>query len=111
MSWNDTRRMYGSFTAKLDADSNGGTDIELVAAAGAGKAIVVDHITVSGSAASSWFLESGASTVIFPTIYMAANTSYSIDEPNIRTAANAALNFTATITGNISVFIKYHIEG
>lgn len=109
MSWNETRSMYGSFTALLDADSNGGTDIELIAAV-TGKRIVVDHLTISASAAASAFVESGTSTVIFPTVYLAANTSYSIDEPGIKTAVGAALTFSATITGNISVFVKYHTE-
>ena len=102
--------MFAEVTAFVDADSNGGTDIEIVAAAGADKKIVVDHLTISASATASAFIESGTSTVIFPTVYLAAGTSYSIDDPGIKTAANSALTFSATITGNISVFVKYHIE-
>lgn len=110
MSWNATRSMYGQFTAMLNADSNGGTDIEIVAAQGAGKKIVVDFILVSTSAAASWFFESSTGTVIVPTIYQAANECVYLDEPMVKTAANESLTFSCTITGNVSVFVKYHVE-
>lgn len=109
MSWNETRSMYGQHAAFVNADSNGGTDIEIVAAV-TGKKIVVDHLTVTASAAASAFIESGASTVIFPTVYLAAGDNYTIDEPMVKTAAGEALTFSATVAGNISVFVKYHLE-
>lgn len=103
--------MYGSVRALLDADSNGGTDLELVAAPGANKKIVIDNLVISASANASAFLESGTSTVIFPTVYIAANDPFVLQDVKIVCAANEALTFTATITGNISVWVEYHIEG
>lgn len=100
--------MHAPRTAFVDADSNGGNDIEIVAAV-TGKRIVVDHLTITASAAASAFLESGASTVIFPTVYLAAGDNYTIDDPGVRTTSGAALTFSATVTGNISVFVKYHL--
>lgn len=99
---------FAERTAFVNADSNGGTDIEIVAAV-ANHRIVVDHLTISASAAASAFVESSTTTVIFPTVYIAANTSYVIDDPCIKTALGESLTFSATVTGNISVFVKYHL--
>lgn len=104
------RALYGEARALLDADSNGGTDIEIVAAK-TGYAIVVDLVSVSASAAASFFFESGASTVVFPTHHLVANTSLQLADTSLfRTAGGEALTFSATITGNVSVFVKYHYE-
>lgn len=100
---------FPSSVAILDADSNGGNDIEIVAAV-SGKRIVVDTIMISVSADTTFFFESG-STVIFPTTNVAAKSSFIIYEPRCATAAGVALTLTATITGTISCFVRYHLEG
>jgi len=106
----EVRSVYSPNVAFVDNDSNGGTDIELVAAV-TGYRIVVDTLVVSVSATTTgFFLESGASTVIFPTCCFAANSTTQIDDPFVRTTSGAALTFSATITGNISVFVRYHLE-
>lgn len=110
MSYSSTKTLWGSSIANV-VDSNGGTDIEIVAAK-TGYAIVVDCLFVSASAAcTDFFMETGASTKIFPNSFLAANSSFSVYEPGIRTAASEALTFSATITGTISVFVRYHYEG
>lgn len=108
MGWSETRSMFGGSVAYIDADSNGGTDIEVVAAA-AGKQIVVDRLIVSASAAASIFFESGTSTVIIPTLYLAAGDTVDLDDLNFRTTAGAALTASATITGNITIIVQYHL--
>lgn len=108
MGWTETRSMFGGVSAYVDADSNGGNDIELVAAV-AGKTIVIDRLIVSASAAASVFFETGASTVIFPTLYLAAGTTVDIDDVNFRSTSGASVTFSATITGNISVYVQYHL--
>lgn len=108
----DVRKMYGSATALIDNDSNGGTDQTLVAAVTNCK-IVVDELAVSASAAATFFLESDGSvsdTVIWPTTNMAANTSFVVYDPGIKTLTGEALLWNATITGNISFFVRYHLE-
>lgn len=102
--------MFGSRTAFVNADSNGGTDIEIVAAV-TDHLIVVDLLVISGSAAATdVFLESGTGTVIFPKVYIPAGDSIVVDEPFLKTAKSESLTFSATITGTISVFVKYHLE-
>lgn len=107
MGWSETRSMFGGVSAYVDADSNGGNDIEIVAAE-TGKQIVVDRVVVSVSAAASIFFESGTSTVIIPTMYLAAGATIDLDDLNFRTTAGAALTASATITGNISILVFYH---
>lgn len=103
------RSIYAPGTA-LVVDTNGGTDIELVAAV-SGKAIVVDYLLVSVSAAATnIFLESSTTTKIFPDLFLAANSTWDTEDPYIRTAAGESLTFSATITGTISVFVRYHLE-
>ena len=104
--------MYGGSTAFIDADSNGGTDIALVAAKTAHH-IVLDYILITASAAASAFIESDGSvsdTVIFPTVYLAAGDNVQIDNPCVRSLVGEALVFNATVTGNISCFVRYHYE-
>lgn len=109
----DVRAMYGQATAALDADSNGGTDIELVAAK-TGYHIVVDEFVVSMSAAGNFFVESddaSSDTLKWPTTYLAANTSFGKDGDNLfRTDVSEALVFTISLTGSVSVWVRYHYE-
>ena len=106
----EIRSLYGENTAFLNADSNGGTDIEMVAAK-ANHIIVVDYLAVGMSAAGLFFLESGASTVISPTLYVQASDTVVLDhEYLVQTVVGEALNFNATITGNVSFLLKYHYE-
>ncbi len=100
--------MFEEIKVFSDADSNGGADTELVAAV-AGTVIVVDEIMFTASAACAVFLESGASTVVFPTVYLAAGDNFVMDSGNLcRTAVSEALTYTAVVTGNVSIWIKYH---
>ncbi len=100
--------MFEEIKVIANADSNGGTDASLVAGA-TGVVVVVDEIMFTADAACAIFLESGASTVIFPTVYLAAGDSFVMDSGNLcRTASGEALTYTAVVTGNVSVFIKYH---
>ena len=104
------RAMYGQANAFVDADSNGGTDISIVAAK-SGYQTVIDTLVITASAAASAFIESGASTVIFPTVYLAAGDNFVLEGGNLfRSATNEAVTFSATVTGNISVFVQYHFE-
>ncbi len=109
MSYLATKHTYGSANAQL-VDTNGGADIEVVAAK-TGYRIVVDFLYVHASAAmTAAFFESG-STNIFQVGGLAANTGISILEPGFATAAGVALTFSATITGEVTVHVRYHYEG
>ncbi len=100
---------FASQCAMVNADSNGGTDIEVVAAV-TGGIIVVDSLMVGCSAATtSFFMESGSSTVIYPATSLPVG-AFVHPEPGFKTASGEALTFSATITGTISVFVRYHVE-
>lgn len=102
--------VYSGGVAFADSQTNSKSDQSLVAAV-TGYAIVVDLIVVSATAACTFFLESGTSTTIFPVCSLAAGTTLVIPDPKTRTAASAALTWTNTITGNFSIYVKYHLEG
>ncbi len=100
--------MFAQKVAFSSADNGGGTDTELVAAV-TGHKIVVDEIVVSADAAASFFFEHG-STVIFPVTYLAATTPFVLQSDNIcATASGISLTYTATVTGNVSLLVKYHL--
>ena len=110
MSLLDVKQLYPSGVAFIDGVAPA-ADQSLVAAV-TDYAIVVDELLISvGGGAANVFLESGASTVVFPKVYLAINTAVHIVEPGIRTARGSAL--TATTAGaasTTSVFVRYHLE-
>jgi hypothetical protein len=102
--------MYAVQTAMVDADSNGGADIEVVAAV-TGAAIVIDYIAISSAAAvTDCFLETGASTVIFPKFAMAAGVPLVLPNVTLRGARGSNIALSATVTGTISIYVQYHLE-
>ena len=107
----DTRAMWGQATAFINADSNGGADITLIPALTAHVA-VIDLLIYTADAAASFVLESDGSsdTVIFPTIYLGAGDQFIVEDPGIRGLVGEAVKPTIVVTGNCSVFVKYHYE-
>lgn len=111
MSYLDIKHTYPSSVALVVDANNNPADLSIVAAV-TGKRIVVDFAYVHASAAlTAAFFESGTATKIFQLGGLIANTGIPLPEPGFATAAGEALTFTGTITGTISIFVRYHLEG
>jgi hypothetical protein len=110
MSLYDISSLYPGVTAFADAQVNSKSDQVLVPGV-SGQKIVVDVLVVSMSAAGSFFMKSATTGVIFPTMNLAANSTLVIYDPKIKTNAGESLNWTDSITGNFSIYVRCHLEG